>query len=577
MIVRREERLRMAETFGPKSGFLGLMSHEIRSTLNDISGVNNLMLETALSPEQRRYIETVQASSETLLSLMNGLVDFSLIEAGEFKLDEIEFDLRTAIDAAMEPIAAHAHEKKIEIHTLIHASVPESVRGDPARIRQIIGSLAGNAVHLYRSGEVVLTVKTISDEDDRAVVRFAIAGFGCSADENQMDLLLQPFYQADFVSAWKFGKPGLELALAKRFAQLMRGNIGFSAAPGKGSTFWFSVELAKCQPVARTKGEPASSLNGMNVLVVDPSASGRRSTARCLESAGSRCVELGHCEAILRETTPVNGGTGTWDAMVVALRQVGGAEFDALAQARRREEIRTIPLVLISAIGKRGDALKLKEIDAAAYLTRPLRHYQLIAIMRMIRGSSGTAMAEMDRIASTELSLRRLITRHTIAEGKTGKKIRILVAEDNASVRKTIKKYLDQAGYVCDIAENGVDAVDSFGKKAYDLVFMDCHMPIMDGYDAAGMIRQAETRHPGVRVPLCAMVASTSAGDTEKCLKAGMDDVILKPFGRAGFIAMVEKWERAIAASERRKAGRTETSPDAGGGAIHPTSDERGD
>jgi CheY-like chemotaxis protein len=186
-------------------------------------------------------------------------------------------------------------------------------------------------------------------------------------------------------------------------------------------------------------------------------------------------------------------------------------------------------------------------------------------------------MAEMDRIASTELSLRRLITRHTIAEGKTGKKIRILVAEDNASVRKTIKKYLDQAGYVCDIAENGVDAVDSFGKKAYDLVFMDCHMPIMDGYDAAGMIRQAETRHPGVRVPLCAMVASTSAGDTEKCLKAGMDDVILKPFGRAGFIAMVEKWERAIAASERRKAGRTETSPDAGGGAIHPTSDERGD
>jgi two-component system, sensor histidine kinase and response regulator len=566
----------MPEPFGPKSGFLGMVSHEIRSTLNDISGVNNLMLETALSPEQRRYIETIQSSSETLLSLMNALVDFSIIETGEFKLDEIEFDLRTAIDEAMEAVASQAHEKGIEIHTLIHASVPETVRGDPARLRQIIANLAGNAVQVSRSGEFVLTVKTISDEPDRAVVRFTIAGFGCTVDEGRMQPLFQPFSQPDFISSWKFGKTGLELALSKRFAQLMGGNIGISNIAKKGPTFWFSAELMKCPPAVRTPDEPVPSLSGMNVIVIDSSVPGRRTMAQYLESAGCRCREFDCCENFLRKITNGKTAAEEYDAMIVALKQVGGAEYDSLAQARSREEMQSIPLVLVTAIGRRGDVLKLGEIGAAAYLTRPLRHNQLIACMRTIRGGAQAAPLKSDAPAPASSRQMRLITRHTIAEGKTNKKIRILVADDNASNRKTVKKFLDEAGYVCDVAENGVDALDSFGRKGYDLVFMDCHMPIMNGYDATSTLRQAEARHAGAHVPVCAMASAASAGDAEKCFAAGMDDVIMKPFNRADFLAMVEKWERKISTPEQGKGARWASNPVRRGDATAPATDARG-
>ncbi len=539
----------MQETSSPKSAFLGLMSHEIRSTLNKITGINNLVLETALNTEQRGYIETIQSSSETLLSLMNDLIDFSLIESGEFKLDEIEFDLRTAVDEAMELVAYQAVEKGIDIHTLIHASVPEMVKGDPARIRQIIVILAGNAVNVSSSGEVVLTVKTISEESDRVVVRFNITEFGCGADDNQIQLLFQPFSQPDGISSWKYGRTGLELALSKRFAQLMGGNIGLSSITGKGATFWFSVELIKCPLTIQTFSAPVQSLTGMNILIADPSASGRRIMAHYLESMGCCCREYEHSDGIAAEMTNAKDAAATYDAMIIAMQQVGGAEYEALVRMRSDETIRSIPLVLVTAIGKRGDAQKLKEAAVAAYLTRPLKQYQLIECMRMIRSrvTAGTGM-----IAPTAPKLRQLITRHTIAEESIVQKIRILVAEDNAFNRKAIKKFLDRAGYVCDIAENGVDALDSFGKKEYHLIIMDCHMPIMNGYDATYAIRKAEAQHPGAHIPICAMIAAASGSEKKKCFEAGMDDVIMKPLNRADFIAMVEKWERNVSASKQR-------------------------
>jgi two-component system, sensor histidine kinase and response regulator len=543
----------MKESYDPKNIFQGLMSHDIRSTLNEISGAGNLMAETALTTEQRNSLETIQSSTGTLLSLMNDLIDLSHIEAGEFTFDEIEFDLRTAVDEAIETVAHRAAFKEIEMHTLIHASVPETVKGDPARIRQIIVNLAGCVVGLSHSGEIVLTVEAISDELDRVVVRFTIAEFGCGIDENQLQLLFQPVSRPDIISSWKFGKTGLELALSKRFSQLMGGDIGCSSITGKKTTLWFSVGLIKCRPVPQQAAAPLSSLCGMKVIVVEPSASGRRIMAHYLESAGCTCDEFECCENFLEEITNANKAGPEIDAMIVALSQIAGAQYDALARIRRVEALPKIPLVLVTAVGKRGDVQKLREIGAVAYLTRPLKQYQLIETMRLVRGNANLSAQAPGNPFALTTQKSRLITRHTIAEGTVNKKFRILLADDNTSNRKTAKKILDNAGYVCDVAENGADALDAFGKKKYDLIFMDCYMPLMNGCDATTALRLAELRSPGTHIPICAMIASTSPSDAEKCLEAGMDDVILKPFNHGDFIGMVEKWEHTIQGLENVK------------------------
>ncbi|MBN1575702.1 MAG: response regulator, partial [Chitinispirillaceae bacterium] len=322
--------------------------------------------------------------------------------------------------------------------------------------------------------------------------------------------------------------------------------IGFSSVAGKGSTFWFSVELTRCPPPAPPSSAPAQSLEGMNILIADPSPSGRRIIVHYLEAMGCNCREFEHGEDILMDLAYSTAPPVRYDAMIIAMQQVGETGYQLAARIRDDDLVRSIPLVMVTATGKRGDAQKMKEIGVAGYLTRPLKQHELIDCMRMIRRGAAAGAAEAP-------ARRPLITRHTIAEEMAGKKFRILVAEDNAVNRKSIKKYLDKAGYTCEVAENGVDALDSFGRRAYDFIFMDCQMPIVSGCDAARSIRDKEAQRAGrPPVPICGMIAGPSKNEREQCVAAGMDDCIVKPFSRADLVAMVEKWER-----KALKPGRT--------------------
>jgi CheY-like chemotaxis protein len=517
-----------------KEAFLGAMSREIRTTLTTVTGYHHQLLETALAPEQRRLAEQAHLSTETLLSLVNDLTDYSRMHAGGFKLDIMEFDLRTAIEDAVDDAAQRAYGMGCEIHLLIHASVPETVQGDPARLRRVVVNLANAALDNACSAEMVLSVRTVEEHGSRVAVRFEITGFGIGLAPGKLQQLFLPFTSPESVAEWQFGRTGLDLAFSKQLVRMMGGQIGFSDGSGNGATFWFTVELTRCGTAISGKNAPAVSVEGMKVIVADPSPPGRAVVVHYLESMGIQCREFGYPEEVLRELSYDKNGSASWDACIIALQQVGETGSEIAGRLRNSDAVKSIPIVLITAIGNRGDALKMKDLGIAAYLTRPVRHYQLAECMRMIRKAGDRPVAPHDR---------RLITRHTIAEAKTVNRIRILLADDNAVNRRTIRTFLDRAGYACEVAENGADALNSLSRKPYDFIFLDCRMPVMDGFAAAQALRQTESAAgASKRIPVCGLAATDAAEERQRCMEAGMDDCLVKPFGKAECIAMVEKW-----------------------------------